>query len=86
MDKEAQNIEYMAKHLVIIFIQFSPAILIFSFATSEKQEEFFQIVKTEGKLPEANGGLVVASAYKANVEEEYKSVVQIIQSIPMPKN
>jgi hypothetical protein len=81
MAEEPKHIDFMAKHLVIISIKFNPAIFIFSFTTPEKQQEFFDAIKITGNLAQPSGILPIAAAYKANIEEEYKAKMQIIQPI-----
>jgi hypothetical protein len=86
MEDETQNIEVMGKHIVITMLKLNPAIFIFSFHKPEQQEEMFQAIKETSKLPEKNGLLPIAKAYKATIEETYEAKMSITQMIFMPKN
>jgi len=81
-----KHIEIMGKHLVIISIKFTPGVMIFSFNEKEKQQELFDAIKTTGTVQQPSGTIPIASAYKANIEEEYKSKMQIVQPIGISLN
>jgi hypothetical protein len=80
------NIEVMGKYLVIISIKFTPGVVIFSFTEKEKQEEIFDSIKATGTLKQPSGTIPIASAYKATIEEEYKSKMQIVQPVGINLN
>jgi hypothetical protein len=86
MTENPTNIEVMGKHLVIISIKFNPGVIIFSFIEKEKQEQLFETIKATGIMQQGNITLSIASAYKANIEEEYKAKMQIVQPITTNMN
>ncbi len=86
MENSQPKIEIMDKYLVITSIKFNPTILIFSFTEKEKQQELFNAIKKHGVVQQINGSLPIASAYKATIDEEYKSKMQIVQPIGISLN
>ena len=86
MENSQSKIEIMDKYLVITSIKFNPSILIFSFDTIEKQSELFDVIKATGKIQQNDINISVSSAYKATINEEYKSKMQIVQPIGINLN
>ena len=86
MENSQPKIEIMGKYLVITSIKFNPSILIFSFDTVEKQKELFNAIKSTRTINQNDLNIPIAAAYKATIDEEYKSKMQIVQLIGINLN